>query len=251
MPESFRYTTASEAPLFFRGTELKPLLKLALGMGGFAALVNTLSEINIQTGASLSAFEVLQQYALFASCSLLGLIFCRRIGLECFLLRRSESRWRKLSLLVLYGGAIGVSIGIAYHHVFAPYRFSPRVPLWIRLIQDAYDSFIYSLRAAVAEELVFRLLLFGGFFYVLKRVFDPLIRKGYSHVRWIPLLFSLILSSLLFGMAHGIYGFASAFLAGLALCICFLRAGIEGAVLCHFLADFVFYNLTYLQHPWK
>ena len=144
----------------------------------------------------------------------------------------------------------GILIGLIYTKQSIPFRYSPRVPIWIRLIQSPYDSMIYSLRAAITEELVFRFLLFTGFLYILKRIFQPLIEHGLRMARWIPLLFSILISSLLFGIAHGLFGFSNAFLASLVLCICFVRGGLESAALCHFVADFVFYNLVYLYVGW-
>ena len=77
-------------------------------------------------------------------------------------------------------------------------------------------------------------------------MFRPLIEQGIGMTRWIPLLFSLLLSSLLFGVVHGSYGFMIAFLAGIGLGIAYLRGGLESAILAHFLADFFFFNMTYL-----
>jgi membrane protease YdiL (CAAX protease family) len=64
--------------------------------------------------------------------------------------------------------------------------------------------------------------------------------------QWIPVLFSVLFSSLLFGVVHGAYGFMTAFLAGIALCLSFFRGGLESVILAHFLADFLFFNWTYL-----
>ena len=109
-----------------------------------------------------------------------------------------------------------------------------------------YDSFILSLSAAVTEELVFRLLLFTSFLWILSWLFRPILTmNGFN--RWIPLVFAVVFSSLLFGLVHGVYGFLFAFGAGGALCLIFLRGGLESAVLAHFLANLVFFNLTYLR----
>src|SRR5262249_35658587 len=98
----------------------------------------------------------------------------------------------------------------------------------------------------VTEELVFRLLMMTAFFYILRKVFLPLAGQGFNTARWIPFLFSLLGSSLLFGLVHGPYGFMIAFLAGLVLGMVYFRAGLETAILVHFVADFVFFNTTYL-----
>jgi membrane protease YdiL (CAAX protease family) len=230
---------------FFQGVNFKKLLGIALGMGFTAAAVNGLADINLNQARFYDWMEFLQNLSLYASCSLMGLIFAEKTSLEVFLLRRQGS-WRQKGLMLLLFGLIpGAIVGLTYHHLFFQYRFSPRVPLRIRAIQTHYDSFIVSFRAGVTEELVFRFLLMTAFFYILKRVFSPLAVQGFNTARWIPFLFSLLLSSLLFGFVHGAYGFMIAFLAGLVLGILYFRAGLESAILAHFVADLVFFSMTY------
>jgi membrane protease YdiL (CAAX protease family) len=214
-------------------------------MGFTAAVVNALADMNMSRTRSYDWLEFLQSLSLYASCSLMGLIFAEKTSLEVFLLKRRET-WRgKGVVLVLFGVIPGVIVGLTYHHLFFQYRFSLRVPLRVRAIQTHYDSFILSFRAGVTEELVFRFLLMTAFFYILRRVFLPLAGQGFNTARWIPFLFSLLGSSLLFGFVHGAYGFMIAFLAGLVLGIVYFRAGLESAILAHFVADLVFFNMTY------
>ena len=232
---------------FFQDIHLKGSIQIALGIGAVAAFVNELAEMNAQTSPNFSPLNLLQQYGLYASCCFLALVFAQKVSFEGLLWKRSKSRSSKTLDLFAYGALPGILIGLVYTKQFIPFRYSPLVPIWIRLIQSPYDTIIYSLRAAITEELVFRFLLFTGFFYILARIFQPLIEQGRAMARWIPLLFSVLISSLLFGIAHGLFGFASAFLASLILCLCFVRGGFESVALCHFIADFVFYNLVYLH----
>ena len=232
---------------FFQDIHLKGSIQIALGIGAVAAFVNELAEMNAQTSPNFSPLNLLQQYGLYASCCFLALVFAQKVSFEGLLWKRSKSRSSKTLDLFAYGALPGILIGLVYTKQFIPFRYSPLVPIWIRLIQSPYDTIIYSLRAAITEELVFRFLLFTGFFYILARIFQPLIDRGQAMARWIPLLFSVLISSLLFGIAHGLFGFASAFLASLILCLCFVRGGFESVALCHFIADFVFYNLVYLH----
>jgi membrane protease YdiL (CAAX protease family) len=231
---------------FFQGVNLKRLLGIALGLGFLAGVVNTLSEMRFQPAQGFSVREFLRQLSLYSSCCLLGSIFADKIPMQNFLIRREGSWTRKSLLLLLFGVIPGVSIGITYYCIFAPYRSNPLVPFWIRQLGSKYDTFILSLRASLTEELVFRFLLFTAFFYILRRAFHPLIEQGFGVTRWIPILFSVLFSSLLFGVVHGAYGFMTAFFAGIALCLSFFRGGLESVVLAHFLADFLFFNWTYL-----
>jgi membrane protease YdiL (CAAX protease family) len=235
---------------FFQHIPWKATLKIALLVGALAALVNELAETNIQTSFFFSPVELLKDYGLYAPCCFLALIFAQKMSFQGFLWVRSGTRAHKGISLLVYGVLPGMLIGLVYTRQFIPFRYSPRVPIWIRLIQSPYDTLIYSLRAAITEELVFRFLLLTGFLYVLTRLFQPLANQGFRVARWIPPVFSILLSSLLFGVAHGLFGFTNAFLASLALSVCFLRGGFESVTICHFVADFVFYNLVYLNFEW-
>ncbi len=235
---------------FFQGIDLVRFLKIALSLGGVAALVHELAEINSQTALLFSLVSLLRSYGLYASCCFLSLVFAEKVSVQPFLVEKEKRVERRVMSLLFYGLLPGILIGLVYTKQFAPFRYSPRVPLWIRLIEGQYDVFIYSLRAAVTEELAFRLLLFTAFLYILRRAFHPLLSQGCGITRWIPLMFSVLVSSLLFGTVHGLYGFSNALVAGIILCICFLRGGFESAVLCHFMADFVFYNLVYVRVDW-
>src|SRR5437867_3886465 len=233
-------------PYFFQGINFKKLLRIAFSLGLTAALINSLTDMNTHRAQFMGWLELLQNLSLYASCCLLALVFAEKTPLECFLIRR-ETAWSMKGLLLLGFGLIpGGVMAITYHRLFAPYRFSSRVPVRIRAIENHYDTFLLSLRAAVTEELVFRFLLLTAFFYILKKIFRPLIDEGFGITQWIPFLFSLLLSSLLFGVVHGTYGFMIAFLAGIGLGIVYFKAGLESAILAHFLADFFFFNMTYL-----
>ncbi len=241
-------THPTETPkYFFQGIDIRRFLIIALSLGLVVGLIETLSDMNIQRNRLFPVFEFLRQYSLYSSCCLLGLILAEKASLQNFLVLRKQSQGWKVVLLLLFGILPGVLMGISYHLLFAQYRFSRHVPIWIRRLETEYDTFLFSLRAALSEEVVFRFLLFTAFYYILKRLFWPVIEGGFGMARWIPLLFSVIFSSLLFGVAHGTYGFMTAFLAGIVLCLAFFKGGLESAVLAHFLANFLFFNWTYLN----
>jgi membrane protease YdiL (CAAX protease family) len=237
------------SPFFFEGVDFRRWLGISLSLGLLSAVLLTASELNVFPQRVFSLSDFLQNFAAYSGSVLMALIFAEKSSLEGFLFRREKSWPAKLGILLSYGGLSGLAMGIAYHRAFAVYRFSPRVPFRMRNMKTWYDSFILSLSAAVTEELVFRLLLFTAFFYVLSRLFRPILSFESKFNRSIPLLFSLVFSSLLFGVVHGVYGFLFAFVAGVALCLIFLRGGLESAILAHFLTNLVFFNLTYLKRP--
>ena len=219
---------------------------MAFSLGLVATLVNSLADMNSHRAQSPDWLELLQNLSLYASCCLLALVFAEKSSVKSFLIRR-EITWPMKGLLFLCFGLVpGGVMGVTYHRLFAQYRSSSFVPVRIRAIENHYDTFLLSLRAAVTEELVFRFLLLTAFFYILKKMFRPLIDQGFGMTGWIPFLLSLLLSSLLFGVVHGAYSFMIAFLAGIGLGIAYFRGGLESAIMAHFLADFFFFNMTYL-----
>ena len=240
-------TQSSVLPIFFfQGVPFKRLLILALGLGCASALILTFSELNIDKERAFSPYDFLQVFSSYSSCVFMSLLFAEKNSLEYFLFRRKKNWSGRLQTLTIYGGLAGLVIGLCYHRLFNVYRFSHRVPFRVRQIRTLYDSFLLSMSAAVTEELVFRFLLFSSFLYILTRLFKPIMNLQSGLSRWIPVVFSVVFSSLMFGVVHGAYGFLFAFLAGILLCLIFLRGGLESAILAHFLADFVFFNLTYL-----
>jgi len=224
------------------------LLLWALPLGFLSALVLAFSEFSLNHRSQFSLPDFFQNFWAYGGCALLAMLFAEGCGLKFFLMERAESWFRKLGWLAVYGVLAGVAMGLLYHRLFAAYRFSPRVPFRLRSMETLSDAFILSLSAALTEEIVFRLLLFSSFLYTLGWLFRPILAMNAGLNRWIPLIFSIVFSALLFGYVHGVFGFLFAFGAGIWLCLIFLRGGLESAVLAHFLADFVFFSLTYLGH---
>ena len=231
----------------FERIRFRGMLLLALPLGFGCALVLTVSEQLIHPDQYFSLLDFLQNVSVYSACTLLALLFAEQCKLEGFLLKRSGSLLKKATLMLVYGGLAGIAMGLVYHRWYALYRFSARArPFRLRRMTTFYDSLILSLSAAVTEELVFRLLLFTSFLWILSWLFRPILTMNGLN-RWIPLVFAVVFSSMLFGLVHGIYGFLFAFGAGATLCLIFLRGGLESAVLAHFLTNLVFFNLTYLR----
>jgi membrane protease YdiL (CAAX protease family) len=202
--------------------------------------------LNLNRHREFSLTDFFQNFWAYGGCTILAMIFAEKCGLQCFLVERKGGWPGKLSLLAGYGVLAGIAMGWLYHELFLAYHFAPRVPFRPQSMKTSYDIFILSLSAALTEEVVFRLLLFSAFLYILGYLFRPILLMNSGFSRRIPFIFSLVFSALLFGLIHGVFGFLFAFAAGIWLCFIFLRAGLEGAVLAHFLADFVFFKLTYL-----
>lgn len=246
--KSITALTACMVPLFtFERIRFKGMLLVALPMGVGCALMLTASEQLIHPDQFFSPVDFLQNVGVYSACTLLALLFGEQCKLEGFLVKRKASWTKKVILILVYGGLAGTAMGLAHHRWYALYRPGARVPFRLRRMTTFHDSVILSLSAAMTEELVFRLLLFTAFLWILYWLFQPILAMNGGFNRWIPLVFAVVFSSLLFGLVHGVYGFLFAFGAGVMLCLIFLRGGLESAVLAHFLANLVFFNLTYLR----
>ena len=220
---------------------------MSLPLGFACAVILSVSERLVRPGEHFSGIDFLQNASVYSACTLLALLFAEQCKLEGFLVSRQGSWIRKGILILVYGVLAGIAMGLAHHRWHLLYRLNARVPFRLRRMQSFYDACVLSLTAAITEELVFRLLLFTSFLWILGWFFRPILAMNQGFNRWIPLVFAIVFSSLLFGFVHGVYGFLFAFGAGGVLCLIFLRGGLESAVLAHFLANLVFFNLTYLR----
>lgn len=97
---------------------------------------------------------------------------------------------------------------------------------WIDLLTPE-TALALSLRAALNEEMVFRLFLFSLVVWIAKR---------FGRSRRASLVMGALASALAFGLIHGL-GFVVAFSFGLALVYIYSRRGLLPVMTVHFLAD--------------
>ncbi len=244
-PESAQRSGKQRA-LFFQEIDWGKAAGSTVILTLLASFSHSLSDMNLHQSQTFPWVEFLRHLYRYAACAFLGGVFAQKTGLQPFLMTRPSAWLGKGRQLVIFGVLPGAAIGLTYHRLSAPFRFSERVPLYLREMDGYYDSFILSLRAAATEELIFRFFLLAAFYYILARISQPLMDRGMHHLRWMAILLSFFLSGGLFGLVHGSYGFMTAFLSGVLLGVIFWRAGFETAVVSHFVADFIFFNLTYV-----
>ena len=237
---------AGHTPFFFQGIDWRTAARQAAILGLLASFSQCLSDLNLQQSRQWPWWEFLRLFCLYAPCAFLGAVFALKTGLQPLLADRPSAWLGKGRQLMIFGVIPGAAIGLSFHRMFAPFRSSPRIPLYLREMDSFYDSFVLSLRAAVTEELVFRFFLLAAFSYIFNRMLQPLRDRGWTRLGWLAVLGSILLSAWLFGLVHGSFGFTTAFLAGLLFGGIFWRAGFESALVSHFVADFIFFNLTYV-----
>jgi len=163
----------------------------------------------------------------------------------CFYQRRSHSMDLRLFWPVLFESALyAVSMGSLICFVMVDLlHVDPRLALAPHDAAPAstFASAIISLGAGVHEELLFRVVLFGGTAYVLEH--------GMRVRRWLAILVAFVVSSVLFSAAHHIIGgepfrvgvFVYRILCGVLFAAIYQYRGFAVAVYTHALYDlFVF-----------
>ena len=237
---------ARPKPWFFQEIDWRTAAGYAAILGLLASFSHCLSDRNLQQSHAWPWAEFLRLFCLYAPCAFLGAVFSVKTGFQPFLMNRPSAWLGKGRQLVIFGVLPGAAIGLTFYRMFAPFRFSPRIPLYLREMDSFYDSFVLSLRAAVTEELVFRFFLLAAFYYILtpgpsspwwiaggpdwagwrswaRFSCPPVVRPGPWQLR----------------LHHRLPG-------GDVVRGRLLRAGFESAAVSHFVADFLFFNLTYV-----
>jgi hypothetical protein len=148
---------------------------------------------------------------------------------------------------VSYGVLPGLILGLINYFFFFEYSYMPHVLTRIREISNVYDSFIISLESGMAEEVVYRLFILSCLIFSFRHLYAKLKPLWPGAVAILPMVLSLVLSSLLFGMVHNVYGFTAAFFGGMVLGLIYLKSGIESAIAAHFCANFFFFSAAYLS----
>ena len=106
---------------------------------------------------------------------------------------------------------------------------------WARFT-DYFEPIYISLRAALIEELFFRLFIFSVVMLLVRKV---------SKSDIIALIAGALLSSIFFGLYH--QGFYLGFLYGILLCYIYKHNGLVLAMIIHFLSDAVPFVVIYMK----
>jgi hypothetical protein len=172
-----------------------------------------------------------------------GLTVARESQLKGSLFIGFEDWSLTLRDLINYGVLPGLVLGLINYLFFYPYRYSSSVVV----PRTAYDSFVVSLNSGVLEEVLFRLFILSCFLFSFRYLYSRLASLWPGVVAILPKALSVVLSSLLFAMAHNIYGFTAAFFGGMLLGLIYIQSGIESAIAAHFCANFLFFSAAYLS----
>jgi membrane protease YdiL (CAAX protease family) len=114
-------------------------------------------------------------------------------------------------------------------------------------MEDVCDSFLVSFDASIFEEVVYRLFIMSCLMFLIQHLYQGIKSLWPVLVSVLPRAMALVLSSLLFAVAHNVNGFTGAFSGDLILGLIFMKSGIESAIAAHFVANFLFFSVSYLS----
>lgn len=164
-------------------------------------------------------------------------------------------RRQKLIRLLVYGVGLGLLLSVA-SILLAGDSGSGLRPWYWRRIQTPVESVLFAARAAFLEETFFRLFLIPLLVSLAVRVRPPRYRfrlregtlkatRERTRSASTPVVLgAVVVSSLLFGLAHRFNPVSAAILAPV-LAVAYLRGGWESAVLAHLLANFLVFSVYF------
>src|SRR5215468_12669565 len=134
----------------------------------------------------------------------LGLPVARESRLQGSLFVGFEDWTFTLRDIINYGVLPGLVLGLINYFFFFTYRYSPLVVPRIRDMRSVYDSFVVSLDTGMIEEVLFRLFILSCFLFSFRYLYSRLASLWPGVVAILPKALSVVISSLLFAMAHSI-----------------------------------------------
>ena len=212
----------------------------------FAAGVAVLSELNHGSGSASLISTMISRFVVVMAFGAFGIYSARESELRGSILVTAEDVPSAVRDLINYGVLPGLVLGLINYFFFFTYRYSPFVVPRIRDMESVYDSFIISLDSAFFEEVGYRLFIMSCLVYVFRQLYRKIRFEWPRLVSILPNAMALVLSSVLFALAHNVYGFTAALLGGLFLGVIYLKSGVESAIAVHFGANFLFFSASYL-----
>jgi hypothetical protein len=229
------------------GMRLQKIMGITVVLALLTALAAGLSVLNSRNAAAGSpTWVMISRFVVVLVFGSFGLAVARESQIQGSLFIGFEDWSLTLRDIINYGVLPGFVLGLINYFFFFTYRYSPNVESRIRDIHSIYDSFLVSL-GSVGEETVFRLFILSCFLFSFRQLYSRLARLWPSVVAVLPKALSVVLSSLLFAMAHTVDGFTAAFFGGILLGLIYIQSGIESAIAAHFCANFLFFSASYLS----
>lgn len=160
----------------------------------------------------------------------------------------------RLRRLAIYGLGMGLVLSVALVWIAGPAGTALRPWFWAR-IQTPTARGLFAANAALVEETFFRLFLIPLIVSLILRgrphrfqlrLSDGSAKAVHHRPRTRPwmVFIAVVVSSVLFGLAHRYTNPLPAMFLGPLLAVSYLRGGWESAVIAHFLANFLVFSLV-------
>ena len=193
-------------------------------------------------------WTVIERFVVTFVFGAMGLFIADRSQINGSVIIASPDTAASVRDIINFGFLPGLVLGLINYFFFFTYRYSPYVVARIRNMDTVYDAFILSLESGLTEEVIYRLFFLSCFLYTYKRLYSRLNPLWPGAVKIIPVVLAMVLSSLLFALAHrSPYSFTAAFFGGMLLGPIYIRTGVEAAIAAHVAADFLFFSASYLS----
>ena len=225
----------------------KAVIAFCIALAGLAAGTGALSEINSEQGSDPLLWVMVSRFGIVAVFAAFGIYAARESRMRASIILTADDPRAAFQDLLNYGILPGFMIGLINYLFFFFNRYSPRIAPRIRGMEDVYDSFLVSLDTSIFEEVVYRLFIMSCLMFLIQHLYQGIKPVWPVVVSVLPRTMALVLSSLLFAVAHNVYGFTGAFCGGLMLGFIFMKSGIESAIAAHFVANFLFFSVSYLS----
>lgn len=229
------------------GMRLQKIMGITVVLALLTAIAAGLSVLNARNAAASPTWTIISRFVMVLVFGSFGLAVARESQLQGSLFIGFEDWSLTVRDIINYGVLPGLVLGLINYFFFFTYRYSPLVVPRIRDIQSIYDSFVISLDTGMVEEVLFRLFILSCFLFSFRYLYSRLATMWPGVVAVLPKALAVVLSSLLFAMAHNIYGFTAAFFGGMLLGLIYIQSGIESAIAAHFCANFLFFSASYLS----
>src|SRR5499425_183699 len=229
------------------GMRLQKIMGITVVLALLTAAAAGLSALNAQKSVTSPTWTIISRFVIVLVFGSFGLAVARESQLQGSLFIGFEDWSLTVRDIVNYGVLPGLVLGLINYFFFFTYRYSPLVVPRIRDMQSVYDSFVVSLDTGMIEEVLFRLFILSCFLFSFRYLYSRLAPLWPGVVAILPKALAVVLSSLLFAMAHNIYGFTAAFFGGMLLGFIYIQSGIESAIAAHFCANFLFFSASYLS----
>jgi len=220
------------------GMRLQRILGFSAALALATAVVAGLSAMNAGSGFRIVGWQMISRFVVVQVYGFFGLFMARDSGIAGSVLIGTGEWSDDVRSIVNWGLLPGLVIGVINYLFFFAYRYSPFVVPRIREI--------ISLESGITEESIYRLFIMSSMLYLFRLLYSRLKAIWPSAIGFLPTALALVMSSLVFGLAHSTYGFTAAFFGGMILGGIYLRSGIESAIAAHFAANFLFFTASYL-----